>query len=141
MNRLTLILTAALALCGLYSWHITTSLADTKRELEASNYVNQQMRVKVDQVSELDRKSTEALKNAREENLKLAAAVDAGVKRVFIKATCPATPATPASVANDGVAELSRETRQALFDLRAGIIEQDEKVRALQEYIQNVCLR
>ncbi|MEG1651896.1 MAG: lysis protein [Hafnia sp.] len=139
MNRLTLILCAALALCGLYAWNVTDSLSDTKKQLNEAVSANQQLRDKVDKVTELDRKNTEALKNAREENDRLNAAVTTGNKRVYVKASCPKP--TAASVGNAGTAELDRESRQDYFRLRQQLIDVRQQVLVLQDYVRDVCLK
>lgn len=139
MNRVTLILCAALALCGLYAWNVTDSLSDAKKQLNEAVSENQQLRDKVDKVTELDRKNTEALKNAREENDRLSAAVNAGNKRVYVKASCPKP--TTASVGNATAAELDRESRQDYFRLRQQLIDVRQQVLVLQDYVRDVCLK
>lgn len=139
MNRVTLILCAALALCGLYAWNVTDSLSDAKKQLNEAVSANQQLRQKNDSLSELDRKNTEALNNAREENDRLAAAVDNGNKRVYVKASCPKP--TSASVVNGSAAELDRIARQDYFRLRKQMIEVRQQVVGLQDYVRDVCLK
>lgn len=139
MSRVTLILCAALALCGLYAWNVTGSLSDAKKQLNEAVRANQQLRQKNDSLSELDRKNTEALNNAREENDRLAAAVDAGNKRVYVKASCPKP--TASSVANGNAAELDSVARQDYFRLRKQMIEVRQQVLGLQDYVRDVCLK
>ena len=139
MNRLTLILCAALALCGFYAWNVTGSLSDTKKQLNEAVSENQQLRDKVDKVTELDRKNTEALKNAREENDRLSASVNAGNKRVYVKASCPKS--TTASVGNATAAELDPVARQDYFHLRQQLINIRQQVLVLQDYVRDVCLK
>lgn len=139
MNRLTLILCAALALCGFYAWNVTGSLSDAKKQLNEAVSANQRLRDKVDKVTELDRKNTEALKNAREENDRLNAAVNAGNKRVYVKASCPKP--TTSSVGNAGTAELDPVARQDYFRLRRQLIDVRQQVLVLQDYVRGVCLK
>jgi prophage endopeptidase len=139
MNRVTLILCAALALCGLYAWNVTDSLSDAKKQLNEAVSANQQLRDKVDKVTELDRKNTEALKNAREENDRLSASVNAGNKRVYVKASCPKS--TTASVGNATAAELDPVARQDYFHLRQQLINVRQQVLVLQDYVRDVCLK
>lgn len=139
MNRVTLILCAALALCGFYAWNVTDSLSVAKKQLNEAVSENQQLRKKNDSLNELDRKNTEALNNAREENDRLAAAVDAGNKRVYVKASCPKS--TTASVANGNAAELDSVARQDYFRLRKQMIEVRQQVLGLQDYVRDVCLK
>lgn len=139
MNRVTLILCAALALCGFYAWNVTGSLSDAKKQLSEAVSANRQLRDKVDKVTELDRKNTEALKNAREENDRLSAAVAAGNKRVYVKASCPKP--TTASVGNATAAELDPVARQDYFHLRKQLIDVRQQVLVLQDYVRDVCLK
>lgn len=139
MNRATLILCAALALCGLYAWDVTDNLSDAKKQLNEAVSANQQLREKNDKLNELDRKNTEALKNAREENDRLAAAVDAGNQRVYVKAICPKS--TAASVVDGSAAELDPVARQDYFRLRKQMVEVRQQVLGLQDYVRDVCLK
>lgn len=139
MNRVTLILCAALALCGLYAWNVTGSLSDAKKQLNEAVSANQQLRQKNDSLSELDRKNTEALNNAREENDRLAAAVNSGNRRVYVKASCPKPTST--GVANGSAAELDSVARQDYFRLRKQMIEVRQQVLGLQDYVRDVCLK
>lgn len=139
MSRVTLILCAALALCGFYAWNVTDSLSDAKKQLSEAVSANQQLRKKNDSLSELDRKNTEALNNAREENDRLAAAVDAGNQRVYVKASCPKP--TTASVVDGNAAELDSVARQDYFRLRKQMIEVRQQVLGLQDYVRDVCLK
>lgn len=139
MNRITLILCAALAMCGFYVWNVTNRLSHTEKQLSESLSANQQLREKNDKLSEIDRKNTEALKNAREENDRLSAAVNADSKRVYVKASCPKP--TAASVGNATSAELDRESRQDYFRLRQQMIETRQQVLVLQDYVSGVCLK
>lgn len=139
MNRVTLILCAALALCGLYAWDVTDSLSATKKQLAEAVSANQQLRDKVDKVTELDRKNTEALKNAREENDRLNAAVADGKRRVYVKASCPKPAA--ASLGNATAAELDPVARQDYFRLRKQLIDVRQQVLVLQDYVRDVCLK
>lgn len=139
MNRVTLILCAALALCGLYAWDVTDSLSATKKQLDDAVSANQQLRQKNDALSELDKKNTEALKNAREENDRLNAAVADGKRRVYVKASCPKPAA--ASLGNATAAELDPVARQDYFRLRQQLIDVRQQVLVLQDYVRDVCLK
>lgn len=139
MNRVTLILCAALALCGLYAWNVTDNLSNAKKQLNEAVSANQKLREKNDSLSELDRKNTEALNNAREENDLLNVAVTDGKQRLHVKASCPKP--TAASVGNAGSAELDRESRQDYFRFRQQLIDVRQQVLVLQDYVRDICLK
>jgi len=97
----------------------------------------------------LDKKSTEELKNAITENERLRARLAAG-GRVRVAGSCPAatgtvpagnTSAGPARVDDATTVELAAEAGRNLLDIRAGIIADQAALRALQQYVQAVCLR
>ncbi|WP_204957098.1 lysis system i-spanin subunit Rz [Pseudomonas rhizoryzae] len=81
----------------------------------------------------LDKKSTEELKNANAENERLRARLAAG-GRVRVTDSCPA-----ASVGDAGAVELSAEAGRNVLDIRAGIIADQAALRALQQYVREVC--
>lgn len=139
MSRVTLILCAALALCGFYAWDVTNSLYVAKKQLNEAVSANQQLRQKNDSLSELDKKNTEALRNAREENDRLNDAVASGNQRVYVKASCPKPAA--ASVGNAAAAELDPVVRQDYFRLRQQLIDVRQQVLVLQDYVRDVCLK
>lgn len=88
----------------------------------------------------LDRKYIQEMSDARRENDSLRAAVDAGRKRVLVKASCaklPAAAGTPG--VDDGAgAELNADARQDYFDLREQIVETEKQLAGLQEYVRQV---
>ncbi|QDD87513.1 lysis system i-spanin subunit Rz [Pseudomonas oryzihabitans] len=97
----------------------------------------------------LDQKSTEELKNANAENDRLRASLAAG-GRVRVAGSCPAaTGAMPAASAATGPARLDDATTVELasaagrnvLDIRAGIIADQAALRALQQYVREVCLK
>lgn len=98
-------------------------------------------------VAELDRKYTEELQNALDENDRLRGDVAAGRRRLRLKASCPANsgdvPSATGTTRLDyaGTFELSAEAGRNVLDIRAGIIADRAALKALQTYVKQVCLR
>ena len=88
----------------------------------------------------LDRKYIQEMSDARRENDSLRAAVDAGRKRVLVKASCPKLPAAAGATGLDDAtgAELNADARQDYFDLREQIVETEKQLSGLQEYVRTV---
>lgn len=92
------------------------------------------------EVAVLDAKYTRELTDARLENDRLRADVAAGARKLRIKGTCSVSKAAPTAGVGDGAAvELNREVGSAVFDIRAGIISDQQKLRFLQEYVREQC--
>ncbi|EBK5806699.1 lysis protein [Salmonella enterica] len=93
-------------------------------------------------VAALDAKYTKELADAKAENDALQRRLAAG-GRVRVKGRCT-VPASTTSASLGGVGdaatvELSPGTGQNVFDIRAGIISDQEKLKYLQEYIRTQC--
>jgi prophage endopeptidase len=93
----------------------------------------------------LDKDATEQKDKANAENESLRRAVADGTRRLRIAGSCsagvgnvPGT-ASAASVGDAGSVELSRETGQAVLDLRRDLISDQAALRAAQAYIRDVC--
>ena len=97
-------------------------------------------------VEELDRKHLKEMEDAKQENERLRAAVDAGTVQLRIRAKCPAgsagvpRPAGAASSVDAGTIELDAGARQHYFALRAGIEHDRQMILGLQTYVRDVCL-
>lgn len=92
---------------------------------------------------EIDKKYAQELSDAREEIEGLRADVDAGNKRLRVKAICPASVPTAASapgVDDAAGAELDPIARQDYFALRERVILTEKRLAGLQDYVKNVCL-
>lgn len=93
----------------------------------------------------LDKTATEEKDKANAENEKLRRAVADGTRRLRIAGSCSAGSgnvsgtASAASVGDAGSVELSRETGQAVLDLRRDLISDQAALRAAQAYIRDVC--
>lgn len=98
-------------------------------------------------LAERDEQHLKEMQNAKQENERLRAAVDAGVVQLRVRAKCPAAPASvvrsaaPAPGVDDGgTVELDAGARQHYFALRAGIKRDREMILGLQDYVRDVCL-
>ena len=97
-------------------------------------------------VADLDRKHTKELKDAQAENDVLRGKLARG-GGVRVAAKCPANPvsvppaAGAASVDHAGTVELSPEAGRNVLDIRAGIIADQAALKALQQYVREVCLK
>ena len=94
---------------------------------------------------ELDTKATKEKMNALAENEKLRADVAAGDRRLRIAGRCSAdssnlsNPTSSARLDDDGAVELAGAAGRTFFDIRAGIIKDQEALKGLQEYVSRVC--
>lgn len=89
-----------------------------------------------------DEQITNELKDARDENKRLAADVAAGRRRLLVNASCPAVPADPgAGGVDDGRAELAADARQPYFAHREQVTLDEAKLRGLQAYVRLFCHR
>lgn len=94
-----------------------------------------------DKLAAADKQAIAKLTEARHENDSLRRAVAAGTQRLRIKATClPADPESP-SVGDAGTAELGAEAGQDILDIRAGIIDLEARLIALQNYVSEIQLK
>ncbi|EAB2013658.1 lysis protein [Salmonella enterica] len=93
-------------------------------------------------VAALDAKYTKELADAKAENDALRRKLDNG-GRVLVKGKCPvsssAETASTSRVGNAATVELSPGAGQNVFNIRAGIISDQEKLKYLQEYIRTQC--
>mgnify|MGYP003617867420 FL=1 len=92
----------------------------------------------------IDLQRTQELNDERIENDGLRRAVDAGIKRLRLNATCsaPSTPAASAGgVADAGTAELTADARQDYFTLRDQLALSREMILGLQDHVRRICLR
>lgn len=93
----------------------------------------------------LDKDATEQKEKANAENESLRRAVADGTRRLRIAGSCSAgggnvpQAAGTTSVGDAGSVELSRETGQAVLDLRRDLISDQAALKAAQAYIRDVC--
>lgn len=91
-------------------------------------------------VTALDAKYTKRLTDARLENDRLRDDVAIGRRQLRIKGTCSVSATTVSSCMGNGSAiGVSRETGSIVFDIRSGMISDQQKLRFLQEYVKTQC--
>ncbi|UXV21405.1 lysis protein [Pseudomonas fluorescens] len=92
----------------------------------------------------IDLQRTQELNDERNQNDRLRRDVDAGIKRLPVKATCSAPKPSDASaggVADGGPAELTADARQDYFTLRNQLALSRQMILGLQDHVRRVCLR
>lgn len=125
------------------AWRNTArqSLKVTKQQAATITDMNQRQQ----QLDALDKTHTEALSAAESENETLRRQLAAGAGRMYVHAKCPAagtgTKAATRRVGHATAVELATDSRQNVLDIRAGIIRDREKVKYLQDYIRQQCLK
>ncbi|MDE9553048.1 lysis protein [Xenorhabdus bovienii] len=101
--------------------------------------INEQQ-VRIQHLAELDAKHLQELTNAKSEIDTLRADVAAGRRKLRIKAICPVSETTPSSgMGTPTTVELSGETGSTVLDIREGIINDQAKLRYLQDYVNTEC--
>lgn len=89
----------------------------------------------------IDIQYLEAISNAELSKPQLVADLDAGVKRVYVRAACvPANPQSPGS-ADAAAPELAADARQDYADLVAAHAKVTAQVIGLQDFITRACKR
>jgi len=108
-------------------------------ELEQAAMKSKKMLASRDAV---DLKYTEELKNAKNENDRLRAAVADGTKRLRVKASCPVVSRDAGAPGVDDGAEpeLTGAAREDYFQLRDRIVASEKRLAGLQAYVKDVCL-
>lgn len=92
--------------------------------------------------AERDKKHTQELKDAQDQNQRLRADVADARQRLLVRARCPAVPAKAGAggLADAGAAELDPDARQDYFTLRDQLALTRQQVLGLQDYITHTCL-
>lgn len=92
------------------------------------------------EVAALDAKYTRELNSAKRENERLRADVVAGHRRLRIQgARCVPNAAATSGMGDGAAIELNRGAGQIVFDIRAGVISDQQKLRFLQAYVKTQC--
>lgn len=151
---------------SLNGWRLSGQVADAKTETAnertahqmdlavISNAAAQQVRDALAKqqeaqqaVANLDRKHTEELKNAKDENDRLRGDVADGRRRLQLKASCPADSSNvpnatgAAGLGNGPRARLDDSAERDYWRLRDGIATARNQIAALQQYVREVCLK
>lgn len=100
---------------------------------------NQQLKA----IQQIDKEYQEKLQNAKIENDRLRDDLVNNVKRVYVKADCPALQDTTAATSKPDAttAQLTGNARQDYLRLRLEIDQVNNQINGLQSYINNVCLK
>jgi prophage endopeptidase len=118
---------------------IATAAADQSRQALAKQQSAEQA------LAALDQKATEEKTNALAENDKLRADIASGTRRLRIAGSCSASGGNvPGTAVSSGLGdastfELSPASGSAVLSIRSGIIADQAALKALQEYVANVC--
>ena len=94
-----------------------------------------------------DAKATKEKANDLAENERLRRAADDSARRLRIAGSCRASggdvpgTASASGLGDAGSVELSAASGSTVFDIRAGIIADQAALKALQDYVLNVCRR
>jgi prophage endopeptidase len=108
--------------------------------LKLANATIDDMQVRQRDVAALDAKYTKELASAKAENDALQRKLDRG-GRVLVSGNCQKQATGTASVDNGATVELSDIAGRNVFGIRAGIKSDQLKITALQQYINEQCMR
>jgi len=144
---LLLLLLAGLISAGSMALYYRGNAIDYKAQrdkasdaLKQANATIDDMQVRQRDVAALDAKYTKELADANAENDRLRAKLANG-SRVRVAGECKSETPSSGSVGNAGTVELSPGAGSNVLDIRAGIISDQAKVRYLQHYISEQCLK
>jgi len=144
-------LVVALALGWAADHYRDKALAWRQTANESQKVVKQQaatitdINLRQQQLAALDKTHMEALSAAESENDALRRQLAAGTRRMYVRAKChvsdTGTAAGSGGMGDGAAVELSADSRRNVLDIRAGIISDQAKVRYLQQYIREQCLK
>lgn len=151
MTRVLLIIIAVvvalLAGTGLLASHYRSNAIDYKAQrdkasdaLKLAYATIDGMQMRQRDVAALDAKYTKELASAKAENDALQRKLDRG-GRVLVAGNCKKQAAGSASVDNGATVELSDIAGRNVLGIRAGIKNDHSKIAALQQYINEQCLK
>ena len=130
-----------LALVGSLAWttmHYRDNAISYKNQRDSyGNTINTMTKQQVS-VAVLDAKYTQELRNAQDTIDQLRVDIDAGTKRLSVRAKCVSKATGTSGVGDAGTAELDATARQDYYRLREMINQQDKQVRYLQDYIRSI---
>lgn len=142
MNRYMAFVCAffAIIICSIaYSAHYySQKYKAAQDELDKAKETISTMQSQQKHVAELDAKYTKDLADAQNTIDRLRDDVNAGTKRLSVKAKCLPQTTTASSVGDAGAAELSSDSRQDYYRLREQLASNDKQIRYLQDYIRGI---
>lgn len=130
-----------LALIGSLAWttmHYRDNAIGYKQQRDTYGNLIDTMQKQQVSVAVLDAKYTQELRNAQDTIDQLSADIDAGTKRLSIRAKCVSKTTGTGSVGDAGTAELDAAARQDYYRLREQVILADKQIRYLQDYIRSI---
>lgn len=118
-----------------------TSLDLAKKSVEQLQAHIEKTNQQLKTIQQIDKEYQEKLQHAKIENDRLRDDLVNNVKRVYVKADCPALPDNAAATSgiNATTAQLTGNARQDYLRLRLEIGQVTNQVKGLQDYIRNVC--
>lgn len=130
-----------LALIGSLAWttmHYRDNAISYKKQRDDYGSTIDTMQKQQVSVAVLDAKYTQELRNAQDTIDQLRADIDAGTKRLSVRAKCVSKATGTSSVGDAGTAELDAAARQDYYRLREQMILADKQIRYLQDYIRSI---
>ena len=130
-----------LALVGSLAWttmHYRDNAISYKNQRDDYGNTIDTMQKQQDSVAVLDAKYTQELRNAQDTIDQLRADIDAGTKRLSVRAKCVSKATGTGSVGDAGAAELDATARQDYYRLREQMSLADKQIRYLQDYIRSI---
>ncbi|WP_368879553.1 lysis protein [Proteus mirabilis] len=148
MNTLTKVLAGLLAISAFWLWWVIDDYDKLSKDYNtATNQLSQQIDINKDyqaritRLNQFDIRHSQELASAKNEINTLRDAVSSGNKRVYIKAECPTvTKNSTESGSNETSARLNKAVEQDYLRLREMIVENEQQILYLQDYINTECL-
>lgn len=130
-----------LALVGSLAWstmHYRDNAISYKKQRDDYGGTIDTMQNQQVSVAALDAKYTQELRNAQDTIDQLRADIDAGTKRLSVRAKCVSKATGTGGVGDAGTAELDAAARQDYYRLREQMSLADKQIRYLQDYIRSI---
>lgn len=130
-----------LALIGSLAWttmHYRDNAISYKKQRDDYGSTIDTMQKQQVSVAAIDAKYTQELRNAQDTIDQLRADIDAGTKRLSVRAKCVSKSTGTSSMGDAGTATLDRDAQQDYYRLREQMILADKQIRYLQDYIRSI---
>ena len=118
-------------------------LAQAEDKIAAYVESQELQKQRIEKLAEIGDQSAKELRDAHDEINRLADQLRAGPSRVFVKASCPepmSDSTTAGRLGNAGSAQLSDTAREDYLHLRRMIVDNEQKIKYLQQYILTQCM-
>lgn len=129
-----------LVLIGSLAWttmHYRDNAISYKKQRDDYGSTIDTMQKQQVSVAVLDAKYTQELRNAQDTIYQLSADIDAGTKRLSVRAKCVSKATGAGGVGDAGTTTLDRDAQQDYYRLREQMILADKQIRYLQDYIRD----